>query len=267
MGSPAALRDAYVWPHLGALPAFRALIRAIEHRLLDDYRPFAAPLLDVGAGDGHFASVALGPRVAVGVDVSLPALREATRRGVYEHLTAASATALPFPDAHFATVVANCAIEHIPDLHATLGEFRRVLRPGGRLLVTVPTDRLEPNLIVPRALGALGLGGAADGYTAWFRRQQVHYHLLSRGDWLATLRGAGFTIVAARGYMSARATKYFELGHYAGLDNLAARRLSGRWVLWPWRPRFAAWERLIAACVAEPEHPDDSCLLVVAERA
>src|SRR5262249_52706365 len=193
--------------------------------------------------------------------------REAARRGVYEHLAAASATALPFPEGRFATVVANCAIEHIPDLSATLAELHRALRPGGRLLVTVPTDCLEPNLLVPRALGAVGLGRAADAYTAWFRRQQVHYHLLSRAEWLQALQRAGFGIVAARGYMSARATKLFEVGHYAGLDNLAARRLTGRWVLWPWRPRFAAWERLIAACVDEPEHPDDSCLLVVAERA
>ncbi len=66
---------AIVWPHLADLPAFRALIRAIEHRLLAEYQPFARPVLDVGAGDGHFASVALGPRIDVGIDLKFSDLQ------------------------------------------------------------------------------------------------------------------------------------------------------------------------------------------------
>ena len=258
--------DAFVWPHLAELPAFRALIRAIEHRLLADFQPFSGPVLDVGAGDGPFASVALGPQIDVGIDLNLVDLRAARRRPVYRGLVCGSAMALPMPTEGFRTIVSNCVIEHIPDLPATLAEMHRTLRPGGRLLATVPTDHLEANLQVPRLLRGVGLGATAEAYTGWFRRIQVHYHLLSRAGWVAAFERAGFRVTHTRGYMSARATRFFELGHYAGLDNLVARRLAGRWVVWPWRPRFALLERLLADFVQEPEHPNDSCLFLVAKK-
>ncbi len=255
----------YVWPHLSELPAFRALIRSIEHRLLDGQKPFARPVLDVGFGDGHFAAAALRPGpLDVGIDVDRAAMPQAQRRGAYRQLVDASAAAMPFPPDYFATIISNCVIEHIPDLRATLAEMRRTLRPGGTLLLTVPTDRLEANLLIPRLLRAAGLSGLAARYRAWFRRVQVHYHLLSREQWIAALTEAGFQVVQQRGYMSARATKYFELGHYYGWPNLLARRLTGRWVIWPWRPRFFLIERLLAGFVAEAEHEDDSCFFMAA---
>ena len=258
--------DSYVWPHLSALPGFRALIRSIEHRLLDEQKPFAAPVLDVGVGDGHFAEAALGRGLDVGIDVDRATLPEARRRCLYRHLLDASAMQMPFASNTFATVISNCVIEHIPDLGATLGEMFRVLRPGGTLLLTVPTDQLERNLPGPALLRGLGLAAPAARYTAWFRRVQVHFHLLSRAGWTAALQQTGFEVVQTRGYMSARATRYFEWGHYVGLPNLAARRLTGRWVPWDWRPLFGPAEALLNEFVAEPEHPDDSCLFLRARK-
>jgi SAM-dependent methyltransferase len=45
---------------------------------------------------------------------------------------------LPFPDGSFDLVIASEILEHIPDDRAAIGEAVRVLRPGGRLAVTVP---------------------------------------------------------------------------------------------------------------------------------
>ncbi len=254
----------YVWPHLAELPAFRALIRSIEHRLLDEQKPFTAPILDVGAGDGHFAWAALGPNLDVGLDVDRAAMRLAQRRRIYRHLIDGSATAMPFPSNYFSTVISNCVIEHIPDLKATLSEMHRVLRPGGTLLLTVPTDQLEHNFLVPKLLRGVGLRDWADRYTGWFQKVQVHFHLLTRDQWVEALDQAGLGVVRQRGYMSARATEYFELGHYYGWHNVVARRLTGRWVLWPWRPRFFWLRSLLAGFVAEPEHADDSCFFMAA---
>lgn len=47
-------------------------------------------------------------------------------------------TALSYPDASFDLVLTSETLEHVPDLAAALGEIRRVLRPGGRHLFTVP---------------------------------------------------------------------------------------------------------------------------------
>jgi len=45
---------------------------------------------------------------------------------------------LPFPDAHFDAVVAAEVLEHIPDDERAMAELVRVVKPGGRLAVTVP---------------------------------------------------------------------------------------------------------------------------------
>jgi 2-polyprenyl-3-methyl-5-hydroxy-6-metoxy-1,4-benzoquinol methylase len=60
---------------------------------------------------------------------------------------------LPFPDASFDIVLCVEGIEHVQNRHATLAEFRRVLAPGGRLLITTP------NLLSMRARAAYFLSG------------------------------------------------------------------------------------------------------------
>lgn len=60
---------------------------------------------------------------------------------------------LPFPDASFDIVLCVEGVEHVQNRHATLAEFRRVLKPGGRLLLTTP------NLLSLRARFAYLLAG------------------------------------------------------------------------------------------------------------
>lgn len=48
------------------------------------------------------------------------------------------ALGLPFPDASFDVVIVSEVMEHIPDDEGVLAEMARVLKPGGRIAVTVP---------------------------------------------------------------------------------------------------------------------------------
>jgi ubiquinone/menaquinone biosynthesis C-methylase UbiE len=74
-----------------------------------------------------------------GVDVSPAMLKIARRRarelGLKVDLREADAQVLPFPDASFDTVVCTLSLCNIPDDRKAVAEMKRVLRPGGRLLL------------------------------------------------------------------------------------------------------------------------------------
>jgi SAM-dependent methyltransferase len=109
-------------------------------------------LLDIGAGGGRhaFAAMKLGARVTA-LDYSAADLKDvvATTGGMlaagevswdnYAGAANANALDLPFPDGVFDRVVTSEVLEHIWDDGRAIAEMVRVLRPGGRLAVTVPT--------------------------------------------------------------------------------------------------------------------------------
>jgi SAM-dependent methyltransferase len=116
-------------------------------------------VLDVGCGDGHFAGACLvpsyGARIDVGIDPAFASVREAHDAGVYRMALACGGQALPFADGSFPTVVSNCVLEHIPPLDETLREIHRVLAPGGKLIITVPSDKFAGSLFWSRSLSTL----------------------------------------------------------------------------------------------------------------
>ena len=254
-----------LWQHRRELPAFRALIRAIEHRLLDELGPLPEPLLDIGCGDGHFAEVTI-KHAAVGIDIAHPSLVEAKRRGVYEALDVASAWNIPYRSGSFGAVLANCAVEHMPQLDGVFSEVARVLRPGGKFVFSVPTDQHNQNLWTAHMLDRIGAKSWAKRYRAWFTRIQVHFHMYPPDEWQRRIEAHGFKVTFRRGYLSPRATHYLELGHYYGAPDVVARKLTGKWVVWPWRPLFAVEEAVLAPRVAEDGVPNSSECFFVAEK-
>jgi SAM-dependent methyltransferase len=102
-------------------------------------------VLDVGCGEGRhtFEALRRGAEV-VSVDIDAGALRKtawaAGSLGPASGRLAvrADARALPFPDAAFDRVICAETLEHIDDDATAIDELARVLRPGGRLALTVP---------------------------------------------------------------------------------------------------------------------------------
>ncbi|MEW2514627.1 class I SAM-dependent methyltransferase [Streptomyces sp. NPDC046870] len=97
-------------------------------------------ILDAGCGSGAL-SAALRDRGAVvtGVDAAAGMVALARRRlgdGVALHVADLS-DPLPFADGAFDDVVASLVLHYLEDWGPTLAEFRRVLRPGGRLIASV----------------------------------------------------------------------------------------------------------------------------------
>lgn len=93
-------------------------------------------VLDLGAGTGtsSLPFAAAGASV-VPCDFSLGMLREGKKRHPELPLTAGDATRLPFADGAFDAVTISFALRNVHDVDAALREMRRVVRPGGRLVV------------------------------------------------------------------------------------------------------------------------------------
>ena len=92
-------------------------------------------ILDVGCGLGYLLS-GLGPRwERHGVEVSRFA---ADHAGQWGTIHAGELADAGYPDAYFDAVVMHHVIEHIADPEATIVEVRRVLRPGGVLVLGTP---------------------------------------------------------------------------------------------------------------------------------
>lgn len=96
----------------------------------------------MGCGAGIFTKV-LGEdfREVYGIDVQEPFLakfREDVGTDSKFKVLNVSAAAMGFPDGFFDTIVSIETLEHVADLENAAAEIRRVLRPGGQLLITVP---------------------------------------------------------------------------------------------------------------------------------
>jgi len=101
---PASSAERVLRAHLKEVPLHRVIVRSVEADILR-HIDFPRPVLDIGCGDGHFATVIFPEGADIGIDPGLKDAAEAVRRGVYRLVTGASSYALPFPDGHFSSVL------------------------------------------------------------------------------------------------------------------------------------------------------------------
>jgi len=124
-------------------------------------RHLSGRVLDVGCGIGDFLAYRPG---TVGVDINPHAVEWCRQQGFDSRVM--EPDRLPFEDGGFDAVVLDNVLEHLAEPGPLLAEIRRVLVPGGRLLVGVPGARgyaADPDHKVfygeaelERALGAAG---------------------------------------------------------------------------------------------------------------
>jgi SAM-dependent methyltransferase len=97
-------------------------------------------ILDAGCGSGPlFSELRDRGAIVTGVDASAGMLEQARQRlGADADLRVVDlAGPLPFPNEAFDDVIASLVLHYLEDWGPTLAELRRVLRPGGRLLISV----------------------------------------------------------------------------------------------------------------------------------
>jgi SAM-dependent methyltransferase len=117
----------------------RLFLRLLEQQFPPAARPI--DVLDFGCGTGAFLEYLERFGNVSAVDADPSAVAFCHTRGRTDVRLAPSGARLPFPDDAFDLVTTLDVIEHIDDDVAALTELRRVLRPGGLLLVAVPAYR------------------------------------------------------------------------------------------------------------------------------
>ena len=98
----------------------------------------SGPILEIGCSVGHHTQ--FGGDRKIGIDFDFEALAIARKKG----FTVAQSDvrkSLPFKDASFSSIDCQHVIEHVEDPLFLMKECRRVLRPGGRVVVVTPNVR------------------------------------------------------------------------------------------------------------------------------
>jgi SAM-dependent methyltransferase len=203
--SAATLRGFYEKPEV---PASSGQDRArrqarMLREVLRDVAPPAA-IVDIGCGDGAATSLAAqvnpGHRI-VGLDWSADALRQARSRGLTLLRAEVESTSLPIASGRADVVIMSELIEHLVDPDSALEEARRVLKPGGTLLLSTPNLAAWYN----RGLLALGVQPLFTEVSlrGVFGRpgSQVagHLRLFTRGALVGLLAARGFGSIRVSG--------------------------------------------------------------------
>lgn len=251
--------------HLQREPAFRALIRTLEHRLFQE-ETILRPVLDIGVGDGHFAAMVFPAGLDAGIDVTWPIVAEGKVRGPYRLAAVADGTRQPYRTGSFETVVSNCVIEHIPDAEALVAEAGRVLAPGGRFIFSVINDNFPQALATVRGLRRIGLRGPAQRYSDWWNRHAVHFHFDDVATWRDRLARHGLQCERHAYYLSPAAAGVFEAMHYYAIPSALAHRFLGRWSVRPDRVRTSLAYHWLRPYANEPEPRAGACSFFVARK-
>jgi SAM-dependent methyltransferase len=169
----------------------------------------AGPVLEIGSS----AESLLGrvdPERAVSSDIALGALRQAKGR----RLLLDAARSLPLRDGVLAGIVSGELVEHIYDVRAMVGEFHRVLKPGGVLVLTTP------NLATLQDRLRFLAGASPRQVDALHPYLHLHIRPFTAGSLRALLATCGFEVLALR-------------------SNYVGWQLGpGRWLEWRWPARL-----------------------------
>jgi len=168
--------------------------------------------LDLGCGDGEL-SVELAKATAARVvcaDISSVAVEACRQRGLEAHQVELGNAPLPFPDGAFDLVHMEEVIEHVVRPDQSMTEIRRVLEPGGHLILSTPNLACLPNrVLVPlgfqplysevsevrvlgRGLSIFGQGGQPVGHLRVYTKRALMEFMRLSGFDVIKVRGAAF---------------------------------------------------------------------------
>ena len=175
-------------------------------------------VLEVGCGAGNVLTTVRARRIGLDLSPSLLAKARA-RLGPGAPLVRADAGRLPFAPASFDRVFCSEVLEHVLNPKQVIAELRRVLRPGGWAVVSIPNEPLinaAKKWAFRMPLGRRILQGSADGYRVSEKMDdEWHLHEFDPARLEQAVKGV-FTVTRLLGVP----TRWFALRHVALLTPL-----------------------------------------------
>jgi len=184
--------------HVPLALAFERLLEVTFYKRINQYDR----VLDLGAGDGVFARFAFGSRFIISIEPQLQEIRHARTMNQSWSGAQAWGANLPISSDSIDVVVSNSVLEHIDNLGPVLNEIMRVLREGGRLLVTLPTDQFERFSTFSSVLRAFRLNSLDDRFCSAYNKFWKHFHAYKPEKWQLLFQEHGFETVEAITYGS-----------------------------------------------------------------
>lgn len=199
----------YLTKHLRAWPPNMAVLRALESVHIKDNLNLRSPSLDLGCGDGKFASIVFG-KLDKGIDISAKEIKRAKKIGSFSELHCCDAHNIPYPDDYFNTILSNCVLEHVPHPDGFINEIARVLKEKGEFIFTTWTPAFNKFLLINKKW-----------YINWKNNILNHVSIKSAQEWQKILQKHKLQVVYTKYYLDCRKLKY--------LDFLELISLIGLW--------------------------------------
>ena len=133
---------------------------------------FERPILDFGCGDGSFSS-SIFDSIEYCVDIDEEALLVAKEYELYDRLFTFKQLQVELPSASVSTVFSCSVLEHAMDLCSCIGEIARILKPGGRFHISVPSPTFTKQMTTL----------IDESFADAVNRFMFHRNLLSDTEW------------------------------------------------------------------------------------
>jgi SAM-dependent methyltransferase len=225
------------------------------------------PILDVGCGDGLFASIAFPEREVWGIDLDAKEGRWAQASRAYAQVILGDITKARLPELFFSTCIANCSLEHVPDIDGALATIRGSLAVGGRAYLFVPHRDWASRMRSIRALHALSAHDAAISLQERIDRTFRHVHLYDEKGWTEVATRSGLKVAHIEPVLSTATTVTFEAFLAPSVLGWLNKKMTSRWTNFPearrWLSPFAYRAARAALELGHDPVPTGEILLVL----
>jgi SAM-dependent methyltransferase len=252
------------FPHTPAALAVKECARLTELRKY----PCDGPILDVGCGDGLFASVAFSGAEVWGIDIDAHEGRWAVASRAYAQIILGDITSARLPADFFSTCVANCSLEHVPRIDLALRTIKTSLKPSARALLFVPDARWARQMLSVSVLEKLGLPTPAALLEDLINHFFKHHHLYDADGWAKVVGDTGLIVEEVKPVLSSATTVAFEALLLPSLAGWFNKHLTTRWTNFPGARRLLAYPTyvLVRSLLQSADQTRTAEYLVVARR-